>query len=67
LSDLIFSFADLISYISQVIPLQVGDVIVTGSPAGIGALTGNWLRPGDRVEIEIPQVGSLSNAVIAEG
>jgi 2-keto-4-pentenoate hydratase/2-oxohepta-3-ene-1,7-dioic acid hydratase in catechol pathway len=66
LSDLIFSFADLISYISQVIPLQVGDVIITGSPAGIGALTENWLRPGDRVEIEIPQVGTLSNAVIAE-
>lgn len=64
--DLIFSFSDLIVYISQILPLQVGDVILTGSSAGIGALTGNWLKPGDRLDIDIPQVGRLSNPIVQE-
>jgi 2-keto-4-pentenoate hydratase/2-oxohepta-3-ene-1,7-dioic acid hydratase in catechol pathway len=65
LTDLIFGFGDLIAYISQIYALQPGDTILTGSPAGIGALQQNWLRAGDRVEIEIPAVGTLSNPVVA--
>lgn len=67
MTDLIFGFGELVAYISQIYALQPGDVILTGSPAGIGALTQNWLRAGDRVEIEIPAVGTLSNPVTASG
>jgi 2-keto-4-pentenoate hydratase/2-oxohepta-3-ene-1,7-dioic acid hydratase in catechol pathway len=65
MTDLIFGFGELVAYLSQIYALQPGDVILTGSPAGIGALTENWLQPGDRVEIEIPAVGILANPVVA--
>jgi len=67
MADLIFSFGELVAYISQIFELQPGDTILTGSPAGIGALTANWLRAGDCVEIEIPDVGTLSNPVVTSG
>ncbi|GAA5163129.1 fumarylacetoacetate hydrolase family protein [Pseudonocardia eucalypti] len=67
MADLIFGFGELIAYISQIYGLQPGDTILTGSPAGIGALSQTWLRAGDRVEIEIPAVGTLSNPVVASG
>lgn len=63
MSDLIFGFAELIAYISTVFQLRPGDVIATGSPAGIGAIGGNWLKDGDLVEIEVPQIGTLANRV----
>ena len=66
MDDLIFGFAELISYISKIFYLRPGDVILTGSPAGIGALSQNWLRAGDRVDITISAVGTLSNPVAAE-
>jgi 2-keto-4-pentenoate hydratase/2-oxohepta-3-ene-1,7-dioic acid hydratase in catechol pathway len=46
---------------SQAITLLPGDVILTGTPSGVGPI-----YPGDRVEIEVPQVGVLSNPVVAE-
>jgi 2-keto-4-pentenoate hydratase/2-oxohepta-3-ene-1,7-dioic acid hydratase in catechol pathway len=63
MEDVLFSFAYLISYISEIYQLEVGDIILTGSPAGIGGLDGKWLRPGDDVEIEIPRVAILRNKV----
>ena len=60
-SDLIYSVASLIAYMSQAITFLPGDVIMTGTPAGVGPIT-----PGDTVEIEIDGVGVLSNPVIAE-
>lgn len=66
IGDFIFSFAELVSYISEVIPLQPGDAIFTGSPAGIGALAGRWLKPGDLVEVSSPQLGALENIINAE-
>ena len=60
-SDLLFSVAQLVSYISAVMTLLPGDVIMTGTPAGIGPIA-----PGDTVEIEISGVGVLSNPVVAE-
>ena len=61
-SDLIYSVADIVSYMSRAMTLLPGDVILTGTPSGVGPV-----YPGDRVEIEIPQVGVLSNPVVAEG
>jgi 2-keto-4-pentenoate hydratase/2-oxohepta-3-ene-1,7-dioic acid hydratase in catechol pathway len=66
MDDLIFSFSQLISYISKIFHLRPGDVILTGSPAGIGALSKRWLRDGDRVDVTVSAVGTLSNPVVAE-
>lgn len=60
-SDLIYSIPYLVSYLSQAITLLPGDVIMTGTPAGVGPVV-----PGDLVEIEIEGVGILSNPVVAE-
>ena len=66
-SDLVFSAAHLVSYISTFITLMPGDMITTGSPAGVavGFDPPKWLKPGDHVEIEIETVGTLSGEVIA--
>ncbi|HUH02371.1 MAG TPA: fumarylacetoacetate hydrolase family protein, partial [Kofleriaceae bacterium] len=60
-SDLIFSVPVLIEVITRVMTLEVGDVISTGTPSGVGNLT-----PGDAVEIEIEGIGILSNHVVGE-
>jgi 2-keto-4-pentenoate hydratase/2-oxohepta-3-ene-1,7-dioic acid hydratase in catechol pathway len=60
-SDLLFSVARLVSYISDAMTLLPGDVIMTGTPSGVGPV-----RPGDVVEIEIEGVGILRNPVVAE-
>ena len=59
-ADLIFDVPALIAFVSQHMTLEVGDVISTGTPAGVGNLA-----VGDRVEIEIEGIGVLSNTVIA--
>jgi 2-keto-4-pentenoate hydratase/2-oxohepta-3-ene-1,7-dioic acid hydratase in catechol pathway len=65
---MIHSIPQLIAYLSTMAPLQSGDVLVTGTPGGVGmARTPQiWLRPGDRVEIEISRVGILENTVVEE-
>ena len=60
-SEMIFSIPDLLSYISAVMTLEPGDLVATGTPAGVGPLA-----PGDVVEVEIPGVGILSNPVRSE-
>jgi 2-keto-4-pentenoate hydratase/2-oxohepta-3-ene-1,7-dioic acid hydratase in catechol pathway len=62
-----FSVGRILSYISGVTPLLPGDVIATGSPEGSGAQRQppRWLKPGNRVEVEIEKVGLLSNRVAA--
>jgi 2-keto-4-pentenoate hydratase/2-oxohepta-3-ene-1,7-dioic acid hydratase in catechol pathway len=59
-SDMIFSIPTLIQFLSGVMTLEPGDLICTGTPAGVGPLAA-----GDVVEVEIPGVGVLSNPVIA--
>jgi acylpyruvate hydrolase len=67
-SLMIFSVAHLIHDMSQVMTLEPGDVIATGTPAGIGAARTppRWLRPGDVVRVEIEKVGVLENPVVTE-
>jgi len=67
-SQMIFSVAHLIADMSQVMTLEPGDVIATGTPSGIGAARTppRWLQPGDVVRIEIEKVGVLENVVVAE-
>jgi 2-keto-4-pentenoate hydratase/2-oxohepta-3-ene-1,7-dioic acid hydratase in catechol pathway len=67
-ASMIHSVAALISYISVFTHLEPGDVIATGTPAGVGAgrKPPVWLKPGDVVEVEIGRIGTLRNTVIAE-
>lgn len=67
-SLMIFPVAHLIADMSQVMTLEPGDVIATGTPAGVGAARTppRWLRPGDVVRVEIERVGVLENPVVAE-
>ena len=60
-SAMLFSIPVLIAYISGIMTLEPGDLILTGTPEGVGRLA-----PGDVVEVEIPGVGILSNPVRAE-
>lgn len=60
-SKMIFSTAEIISFVSKIMTLNPGDVILTGTPSGVGEL-----KPEDTVEIEIEKIGTLKNKVIAE-
>jgi 2-keto-4-pentenoate hydratase/2-oxohepta-3-ene-1,7-dioic acid hydratase in catechol pathway len=66
--ELVFGVAQLVSILSGIMTLEPGDLISTGTPAGVGAARTpkRWLRPGDTVVIEIGGLGVLSNPVIAE-
>jgi 2-keto-4-pentenoate hydratase/2-oxohepta-3-ene-1,7-dioic acid hydratase in catechol pathway len=64
--QLLFKVPDLISYISKVMTLEIGDVISTGTPGGVG-FTRNppvFMKPGDVVEIEVEGIGVLRNPVV---
>jgi len=67
-ADLIFSIPALIAYISTFTPLSPGDVIVTGTPGGVGdrRTPPLYLADGDTVEVEISGIGTLTNPVTAE-
>lgn len=64
-SDLMFDVPTLIAYISSFTTLIPGDVIVTGTPAGVGAARTPpvWMRDGDLIEVEISGIGVLANRV----
>jgi 2-keto-4-pentenoate hydratase/2-oxohepta-3-ene-1,7-dioic acid hydratase in catechol pathway len=67
-ANMIFTIAQLVAYASRFARLLPGDVIVTGTPAGVGSARKpqRWLTPGDVFEVEIPGVGRLRNPVVAE-
>ncbi|MES2384315.1 MAG: fumarylacetoacetate hydrolase family protein [Pseudomonadota bacterium] len=67
-AQLIFSIPRLINYLSTFIPLEAGDVIVTGTPGGVGFKRSPpvFMRAGDRVEVEVSSIGTLVNMVAAE-
>lgn len=65
---MIHSIARQIAYASTVAPLQAGDLIVTGTPGGVGARRTPpvWMKAGDIIEVEIDKVGVLRNAIVDE-
>ena len=65
-ADMIFSVAYLVSYISQYMTLESGDVISTGTPEGVvlGMKEKQWLKPGDEVTVEITGLGRLTNTMV---
>jgi len=66
-SNQIFGVAEVIAFVSQAITLEPGDLIITGTPAGVGAFRTPpvWLQPGDEITIEIDGLGRLANPVVA--
>ena len=64
-ANLIFSVPQLIAYLSSIMTLGVGDIIFTGTPAGVGVTTKNFLRPGDVIESTIDGVGTMTNTCVA--
>jgi 2-keto-4-pentenoate hydratase/2-oxohepta-3-ene-1,7-dioic acid hydratase in catechol pathway len=66
--QMIFPIPTLIAYVSTFMTLSPGDVIVTGTPGGVGVKRNPplWLEPGDQVEVEISSVGLLRNSVAQE-
>ena len=64
--DMIFTTAEQIEWLSHMARLEPGDVISTGTGAGVGRPKGTFLKPGDRVSIEIEKIGRLENSVAAE-
>jgi acylpyruvate hydrolase len=65
-ANLIFGPSELVAWLSRTITLLPGDIIATGTPAGVGAAQGRFLRDGDTVEIEIEGLGTLVNPVRSE-
>jgi 2-keto-4-pentenoate hydratase/2-oxohepta-3-ene-1,7-dioic acid hydratase in catechol pathway len=66
-ADMVFPVAYLVSYLSQYMTLEPGDVIATGTPEGVvfGMKEKQWLKPGDEVSIEIAGLGRLTNTMRA--
>ena len=64
--NMLFDVADLVSYLSSLQVLEPGDIIATGTPAGVAALhkPPAWLKPGSTVEVEVEGLGRLHNPII---
>jgi 2-keto-4-pentenoate hydratase/2-oxohepta-3-ene-1,7-dioic acid hydratase in catechol pathway len=68
LGDMTFPPLNLISYVSGFTELSAGDVIITGTPGGVGWVRkpNLWMKAGDVVEVEIDRVGLLRNTIASE-
>jgi 2-keto-4-pentenoate hydratase/2-oxohepta-3-ene-1,7-dioic acid hydratase in catechol pathway len=67
-SRMIFDIPTIIAYITTFMALEPGDIISTGTPEGVGMgrKPPLWMKPGDRIEIEIEGIGTLTNSIVAE-
>ena len=65
-NDLVFDVATLVSVLSEAFTLEVGDIIVTGTPSGVGLARKPplWMKPGDVCEVELEGLGTLSNPIV---
>ncbi|MBT8100498.1 MAG: fumarylacetoacetate hydrolase family protein, partial [Gammaproteobacteria bacterium] len=68
IDDLVFPVARLVAILSECMTLEPGDVVVTGTPAGVGFARKPpiWMKPGDTVEVEVEGLGKLVNSVVDE-
>lgn len=65
-SEMIHSVAETVSFASQFFTLQPGDLLLTGTPAGVGKASGEFLKPGDTVVSRIEGIGEIQNTVVDE-
>jgi 2-keto-4-pentenoate hydratase/2-oxohepta-3-ene-1,7-dioic acid hydratase in catechol pathway len=66
-ADWLFDVPTLLAFVTRLITLEPGDLVTTGTPAGVAAFRDPppWLRPGDEVTVEVPEIGRLTNPVVA--
>jgi 5-carboxymethyl-2-hydroxymuconate isomerase len=66
-ADMIFTIPELIEFVSAVITLEPGDLLITGTPAGVGVFRDPpvFLDPGDQVRVEVELIGSVTNPIVA--
>lgn len=62
-ADMVFPVAAVVEFVSSFVTLEPGDIISTGTPSGVGAAKGKFLKAGDRIEAEIEHIGILKNPV----
>ncbi len=62
-SQMIYSVADIVSFLSHIMTLEPADVIATGTPSGVAMATGDFLQPGDVIECTIEKLGTLKNTL----
>jgi 2-keto-4-pentenoate hydratase/2-oxohepta-3-ene-1,7-dioic acid hydratase in catechol pathway len=62
-SQMIYPVADIVSFLSHIMTLEPGDIIATGTPAGVAMATGDFLQPGDTIECKIENLGTLTNTL----
>ena len=60
---MIYPVEDIVSFLSHLMTLEPGDVIATGTPAGVAMATGDFLKAGDRIEATIEKLGILANTL----
>jgi 2-keto-4-pentenoate hydratase/2-oxohepta-3-ene-1,7-dioic acid hydratase in catechol pathway len=65
-SQMIFSIAEQIAYLSRILTLQPGDLIATGTPDGVGMGRGLFLKPGDSMSAWVEHIGTIENRVAPE-
>lgn len=64
--DMIYDIYDQIAYLSTVMTLEPGDILATGTPAGVGIAAGSFLQPGDIVRVEVKGLGVIENKIVME-
>jgi len=62
-AEMVFPVAAVVEFVSSIVTLEPGDIISTGTPSGVGAAKGKFLKPGDSLEAEIEHIGVLKNPV----
>ena len=63
-ADMVFPVASVIEFVSSFVTLNPGDIISTGTPAGVGSAKGKFLKNGDTLEATIGNIGTLTNPVV---
>ncbi|MBW8034574.1 MAG: fumarylacetoacetate hydrolase family protein [Planctomycetes bacterium] len=61
--QMIFGISEIVSFVSHIMTLNPGDIIATGTPEGVGMATGDFLKPGDKMECTIKKIGTLKNTL----
>jgi 2-keto-4-pentenoate hydratase/2-oxohepta-3-ene-1,7-dioic acid hydratase in catechol pathway len=61
--QMIYTVADIVSFLSHIMTLEPADVIATGTPSGVAMATGEFLQPGDSIECKIEKLGTLTNSL----
>lgn len=64
--DMIYDIYDQIAYLSTVMTLEPGDILATGTPAGVGIASGSFMKAGDVVRVEVKGLGAIENKIVTE-